>query len=93
MCGLREADLSLQIPLLYRALERPLAKGRVRGVFAEEAYKNEQVFDMIRHLIIRGCSPIEPFLDSRGIETTPWEQLVRTYVYHIVCWGTRFTWH
>ena len=75
------SDLSLHIPLLCRALELPLTKGIVRGAFAEEAYTQAKSIDMVRHLIVRGCSPNEPFLDSRGIETTPWEQLLRTYLY------------
>ena len=58
-----------------------MTKGRVRGVVAEEEYKDVKVIDMIRHLIVRGSSPNESFLDSRGIETTPWEQFLRIYLY------------
>lgn len=73
-------DLSLHIPLLFRALEHPLTKGLVRGALAEEACTNEKDIDMVCHLIARSCSPNELFLDSSGVETTPWEQLLRTYL-------------
>lgn len=79
------SDMSLHIPLLGRTLEKPLTKDTMQGIYEYGIRHTELDTDMVRYLIERGCSPNERFLDWRGIETTPWEQLLNAYL------NTRFS--
>lgn len=71
------SDLSLQIPFLNHAIEHPLTN----GARAASAHTNGSNIDMVRYLIACGCGPNERFLDSQGIETTPWKCLLWNYFY------------
>ena len=71
------SDLSLHIPLLYRAFKHPL----IGGLKSESARKGSNLSGgdivMVRYLIACGCNPNAPFFPPEGTETTPWEQLLK----------------